>query len=676
MGSTYGREVSTVSAWGGFARAYLDLRIIEDTDSYIAYSYVGALQMYNYEGVPNQSISVTGWGGKTDDYAVGNYPGGGTWYTSSNFYYSSGRKIVYKEKAPKNITITVTCSSNGGWFTDYQGISRYINAYTTSTSQTISVPAKTSYRLSYDANGGVGAPEAQTKWYGEDLTLSQSIPTRSPSVTSGYSITYNGGEGTPDIYEASSRRTINYSFHRWTDSDGEQYISGGTYSKNKATTMTASWSTSYVNGSVILPGALRTGYDFNGWYTSSSGGTRIGGAGDTYTPSEDVTVYAQWTAQFSTIDSVTPLVYADSGSAVIKWTPKVSTFSYVVEMSINGNTYTSDRINPDSTYQYSYSAQAIPSTAIPNAESGTVSVTLYTYINSSSSQSIGSNTSQFNLVIPSNVVPSIVGIPVVEQGRYSSPQSLGGNFVQTMSNIKSTTIAQGASGSSITSIVMKVSQSIVLLETSIAELSTSGVRTTGVAETISQINYAGNIKVTITVTDSRNRTASYEKTIVVYQYATPTGAVSIDTQNNEITGTGYISSVNALNPALVYWVRHKVSDGDDTTNDVRNPSSGYLNLRSTTPPSYSDATGYFTTVWSDTVDLSTDTYRYTLFISDSHTNIEEYAISAIVCISRFAGGKGVRLFGEAYQDGFMVGDIDMTITNSEAETLNAWLGGS
>ena len=45
---------------------------------------------------------------------------------------------------------------------------------------------------------------------------------------------------------------------------------------------------------VTLPLATRSGYLFAGWYTAAVGGTRVGGAGDPYAPSEDVTLYAQW----------------------------------------------------------------------------------------------------------------------------------------------------------------------------------------------------------------------------------------------------------------------------------------------------------------------------------------------------------------------------------------------
>lgn len=48
--------------------------------------------------------------------------------------------------------------------------------------------------------------------------------------------------------------------------------------------------------SITLPTPFRTGYNFNGWYTSSSGGSYIGGAGSSYTPTSSITLYAQWSA--------------------------------------------------------------------------------------------------------------------------------------------------------------------------------------------------------------------------------------------------------------------------------------------------------------------------------------------------------------------------------------------
>lgn len=57
---------------------------------------------------------------------------------------------------------------------------------------TVSVPALASHKVTYNANGGTGAPGAQTKWYGEILTLSTAKPTRANYVFQGWSRSSNG----------------------------------------------------------------------------------------------------------------------------------------------------------------------------------------------------------------------------------------------------------------------------------------------------------------------------------------------------------------------------------------------------------------------------------------------------------------------------------------------------
>lgn len=79
----------------------------------------------------------------------------------------------------------------------------------------LSLPTiKRTYTVSYNANGGTGAPASQTKTYGVNLTLSSTIPTRA-----------------------------GYAFKGWaTSSTGAvAYPAGGTYSDNSAVTLYAVW---------------------------------------------------------------------------------------------------------------------------------------------------------------------------------------------------------------------------------------------------------------------------------------------------------------------------------------------------------------------------------------------------------------------------------------------------
>ena len=53
--------------------------------------------------------------------------------------------------------------------------------------------------------------------------------------------------------------------------------------------------TAYTQITLPTPTEPATNYVFKGWYTASTGGTRIGGAAETYTVTETITLYAQWT---------------------------------------------------------------------------------------------------------------------------------------------------------------------------------------------------------------------------------------------------------------------------------------------------------------------------------------------------------------------------------------------
>jgi uncharacterized repeat protein (TIGR02543 family) len=52
-------------------------------------------------------------------------------------------------------------------------------------------------------------------------------------------------------------------------------------------------------GQTTLPTLTREGYRFDGWYSESTGGTKIGDGGSTYTPTADITIYAHWTQIFT-----------------------------------------------------------------------------------------------------------------------------------------------------------------------------------------------------------------------------------------------------------------------------------------------------------------------------------------------------------------------------------------
>ena len=177
--------------------------------------------------------------------------------------------------------------------------------YTGSSSAITVTGAATVYRyfalntwtVAYNANGGSSTPSSQTKTYGTALTLSPAIA-RANSSPGSYTVTYNyNGSGKSDT-TATSVRTTTYTFSKWNtkqDGSGTNYNASASYTANAAATMYAQWTSSTTAAAVTLPSATRTGYTFDGWYDAASGGSKIGNAGASYTPSANKTLYAHWT---------------------------------------------------------------------------------------------------------------------------------------------------------------------------------------------------------------------------------------------------------------------------------------------------------------------------------------------------------------------------------------------
>ena len=166
------------------------------------------------------------------------------------------------------------------------------------------VVSGSTYTISYDANGGTGAPASQTKQSGETLTLSTTKPTKSSTTVSQYTVTYNRNYSGSTDGSATARKTRSYSFSKWntkSDGSGTSYNSGGSYTADANATLYAQYSSSDSGGSVTLPSYTRSGYTLEGWYTAASGGTKVGNSGASYTPTSNITLYAHWVANEYTI---------------------------------------------------------------------------------------------------------------------------------------------------------------------------------------------------------------------------------------------------------------------------------------------------------------------------------------------------------------------------------------
>lgn len=155
----------------------------------------------------------------------------------NNFYFDWDKTSASTNKGDVNINTTV--DSGAGWSTsNQQRLATYTKTYNRGTSaqtkncaaalstieaapgtmrvsKSFSVPALASYKVTYNANGGSGAPGQQTKYYGQTLKLSSTKPTRS-----------------------------GYNFKGWATSssaESAQYQPGGNYTSNANVTLYAVW---------------------------------------------------------------------------------------------------------------------------------------------------------------------------------------------------------------------------------------------------------------------------------------------------------------------------------------------------------------------------------------------------------------------------------------------------
>lgn len=151
-------------------------------------------------------------------------------------------------------------TSGSSWSTNY------INA---SGAQVEFTTAQKEYTISYDANGGSGAPDSQTKIYGDTLTLSSTKPTRSGYTFLGWS---TSSTATSATYAAGASYTANAAATLYAVWSINQYTltikpNGGTWGGSTSdSTAKQNYKTTK---SIAIP--TRTGYTFAGWYKTFYG---------------------------------------------------------------------------------------------------------------------------------------------------------------------------------------------------------------------------------------------------------------------------------------------------------------------------------------------------------------------------------------------------------------------
>ena len=135
--------------------------------------------------------------------------GGSEATTTHTITYTAAKRNTIETLNTRSVTVSKTHAAQSVAVSAY--LSTLLNGHVTFgslASGTQSVSAKTSYKVTYDANGGDSnsLPATQTKWHGETLTLSSTVPTKSGCTFLGWATT-NAGGGTH--YQPSATYTGN-----------------------------------------------------------------------------------------------------------------------------------------------------------------------------------------------------------------------------------------------------------------------------------------------------------------------------------------------------------------------------------------------------------------------------------------------------------------------------------
>ena len=251
-----------------------------------------------------------------------NYHGGDNqqWYLWDNTINLSAEWTNSNYKVDYNADGGTLLDENGNATTDTVRTYEYDRTYDF-------LKAKRAYTVSYETNGGTAATgeentNAQAEFNGWNEQLDSN--TTHGEVQGSYDWTigtlnwaayYNGN---PDILNAAGNvyDTIRAIMHyrAFGISENRQFTGASYWLPSvRFKNLTADGGTvnvkaDYTNGSVTLPDADKDSeekdgsivyYVFEGWYLDAALTNRVGGAGDTYTPAGNVTLYANFTESSS-----------------------------------------------------------------------------------------------------------------------------------------------------------------------------------------------------------------------------------------------------------------------------------------------------------------------------------------------------------------------------------------
>ena len=281
----------------------------------------------NCTSLDSSSLVLDLWGYSTDNgtnIAISGYHGSDNqqWYLWDNTINLSAEWTSTNYKVDYNADGGTLLDENGNETTDTVRTYEYDRIYNF-------LKAKRAYTVSYETNGGTAAinssnTDAPGTFNGWNEQLTEQTSHGEVKGWDGWSVgTWNWAayyNGNPDLLRATNNTydtmwaILHYREHGIDEGrtfNGASYWLPALSFKNlTANGGTVNVKADYTNGTVTLPNAEKASveidgknvsYTFDGWYLDSALTSRVGGAGDTYTPAGNITLYAKYTTQSENI---------------------------------------------------------------------------------------------------------------------------------------------------------------------------------------------------------------------------------------------------------------------------------------------------------------------------------------------------------------------------------------
>lgn len=143
------------------------------------------------------------------------------------------------------------------------------------------------YTIAYNGNGATEGSTSST-----NHTYDKSTNLATNGFKRKYTVTFDGNGG-----KAPTSQTSEYTFHRWrqyANNTGWEFTNAQTNvgnlssTNNSTVTLYAQWNPT----AITLPVATKNAYNLEGWY---EGTTKVGKAGEKYTPTKNTALRANWT---------------------------------------------------------------------------------------------------------------------------------------------------------------------------------------------------------------------------------------------------------------------------------------------------------------------------------------------------------------------------------------------